>query len=132
VAFKEVITRNIGWKIGGLVMALALWLHLATEKIYEKDFSVQIEVTGLPDDLRVDKIEPETAEVAIMGTGKQLLRLAISDDLKLLVDLSNVERPGVYEHKFNLVDIHPIDASAFKRVSFAGAERYKISVVYKT
>lgn len=113
-------------------MALALWLHLATEKVYEKNFPVEIEVTGLPADLRVDRIEPETAEVAIMGTGKQLLRLALSDNLKLLVDLSKVDQPGVYEHKFNLVDIHPIDASAFKKVSFSGAERYRISVVYKS
>ncbi len=113
-------------------MALALWLHLATEKVYERNFPVEIEVTGLADDLRVERIEPETAEVAIMGTGKQLLRLALSDDLKLVVDLSNVNEPGTYEHKFNLIDIHPIDASAFKRVSFAGVERYRISVVYKS
>lgn len=113
-------------------MALALWLHLATEKVYEKSFAVEIEVTGLADDLQVDRIEPESAEVAIMGTGKQLLRLALSDNLRLLVDLSRVNKPGIYEHKFNLIDIHPIDASAFQRVSFSGAERYRISVVYKS
>lgn len=122
----------MGWKIGGLVMGLALWLHLATEKVYEKSFAVEIEITGLASDLQVEKIEPEMTEVAVMGSGKQLLRLALSDRLKILVDLRKVTKPGVYEHKFNLTDIDPINASAFKRVSFSGVERYRISVVYKS
>ncbi len=122
----------MGWKIGGLVMAVTLWLHLATEKIYEKNFTVGIEVTGLAEDLRIDRIEPESAEIAITGTGKQLLKLALSDELKILVDLSNIDEPGVYENKFNLIDIHPIDASVFRRISFARIERYRISIVEKT
>jgi hypothetical protein len=132
VGLKEIFTKNMGWKIGGLVMAVALWLHLATEKIYEKNFTVEIEVAGLADDLRIDSIEPESAEIAITGTGKQLLRLSFSDELKIIVDVSNIREPGVYVNKFNLMDIHPIDASAFSRVSFAGTERYRISIVEKT
>lgn len=113
-------------------MAVILWLHLATEKIYEKNFTVEIEVTGLAENLRIDRIEPESGEIAITGTGKQLLRLAFSDDLKILIDLSGVNGPGVYENKINLMDIHPIDASAFRRVSLAKIDRYEISIVEKT
>lgn len=113
-------------------MAIALWLHLATEKTYEKNFTVAIEVAGLADDLRIDTIEPESAEIAITGTGKQLLRLSFSNELKIIVDVSNIREPGVYVNKFNLMDIYPIDASAFRRVSFAGTERYRISIVEKT
>ncbi len=112
-------------------MAVALWLHLATEKTYEKNFTVGIEVAGLVDDLRIDRIEPESVEIAITGTGKQLLRLTFSDELKIIVDVSNIREPGVYENKFNLIDIRPIDLSAFRRITFAGIERYRISIVEK-
>ncbi len=131
MGLRTIFTKNIGWKIGGLVMAVALWLHLATEKTYEKNFTVGIEVAGLVDDLRIDRIEPESAEIAITGTGKQLLRLTFSDELKIIVDVSNIREPGVYENKFNLIDIRPIDLSAFRRITFAGIERYRISIVEK-
>ncbi len=132
MGFKEIFTKNIGWKIGGLVIAVTLWLHLATEKVYEKNFAVEIEITGLAEDLRIDRIEPESMEIAITGTGKQLLRLSFSDELKIHVDLSDISEPGVYESKFNLMDIHPIDASAFRSISFSSFERYRISIVEKT
>ncbi len=113
-------------------MAVILWLHLATEKIYEKNFTVEIEVTGLAENLRIDGIKPESAEIAITGTGKQLLRLAFSDDLKILVDLSGINGPGVYEDNFNMIDIRPIDTSAFRNISFSRFDRYRISIVEKT
>ncbi len=113
-------------------MAVALWLHLATEKTYDKNFTVEIEVSGLAQDLRLDSIKPEFTEITITGTGKQLLRLAFSDELKILVDLGGIDGPGVYENKLNLADIRPIDISAFKRISFARIDRYRISIVEKT
>jgi YbbR domain-containing protein len=132
VGLRTIFTKNIGWKIGGLVMAVVLWLHLATEKIYEKNFTVGIEVSGLAKDLRIDRIEPEFMEIAVTGTGKQLLRLSFSAELKIHVDLSGISEPGVFESKFKLIDIHSIDASAFKSISFSGFDRYRISVVEKT
>ncbi len=113
-------------------MAVSLWLHLATEKTYDKNFTVEIEVSGLAQDLRLDSIEPEFTEITITGTGKQLLRLTFSDELKILVDLGGIDGPGVYENKLNLADIRPIDISAFRRISFAGIDRYRISIVEKT
>lgn len=132
MGLRKIFTKNIGWKIGGLVMAVVLWLHLATEKIYEKNFTVGIEVSGLAEDLRIDRIEPEFMEIAVTGTGKQLLRLSFSNELKIHVDLSGIREPGVIESKFKLIDIHPIDASAFKSISFSGFDRYRISIVEKT
>ncbi len=132
MGLRTIFTKNIGWKIGGLVMAVALWLHLATEKIYEESFTIRIEVTGLAEDLRIDRIEPESVEIAITGTGKQLLRLSFSDKLKIHVDLSGISEPGVYEDDFNMIDIRPIDASAFRNISFSRFDRYRISIVDKT
>ncbi len=113
-------------------MAVALWLHLATEKTYDKNFTVEIEVSGLAQDLRLDSIEPEFTEITITGTGKQLLRLTFSDELKILVDLGDIDGPGIYENKLNLADIRPIDISAFRHISFARIDRYRISIVEKT
>jgi len=129
VGIKEIFTKNIGWKIGGLILALALWFHLATEKIYEKQYSVEITVVGLRDNLRVDNIMPQTAEISVTATGKQLIRLSLFDKMSLKADLSYVRSPGVYDKKLNISDLRPLDTSQFRRVAFTGDNMFKISVI---
>jgi len=129
VGLKEVFTKNIGWKIGGLVMALALWFHLATEKIYEKDFNVDIEIVGLPDDLRIERFVPPTAAITVTGSGKQLLKLSFSGRTKLRADLSSFKNPGSFVHKFRIDDLHPFNPSQFHRVYISGNGVFEIQIV---
>lgn len=131
MGLKEIFTKNIGWKIGGLVLALALWFHLATEKVYEKNFDVDIETVGLADNLAVGKIVPAKANIAVTGTGKQLLKLSFLEELILRTDLSDIRNPGVYRRKFNLADIHPIDVSMYRRISLSGDGDFQIFIVDK-
>ena len=128
MTLKETLTRNIGWKIGGLVLAIGLWFHLVTEKVYEKAFSAEVVSVGLANNLVIENIKPEMTKIAFTGTGKQLIRLALTDQLKLRIDLSNIEKPGIYEHKFSLLDLYPIDPSIFLRITFQGNDRCQISV----
>lgn len=117
---KEILLKNIGWKIGGLILALALWFHLATERIYEKSYPADIEVIGLSDNLRVEKIVPPDLEVTVTGTGKQLIKLSISNELMLKANLAAVKNPGVYEHRFTIADLRLIDPTQYRRISFPG------------
>jgi hypothetical protein len=112
------ISNNIGWKIGGVVLALMLWSHLATEKTYEKDFSAEIEYAGLPEGLYVEKIEPPTAELTIVGTGKQLAFLAFSDKPKIRIDLSSVKGPGVFSFDITPLEIYPLDPYEYAKIKF--------------
>jgi hypothetical protein len=131
VGLKEIFTKNIGWKIGGLALALALWFHLATEKVYEKNFAVDIEAVGLAENLAIGKIVPPTADITVTGTGKQLLKLSFLEQLTLKADLSGIKTPGVYRHKFNIVDIYPIDVSMYQRISLSGNGDVEIFIVDK-
>jgi len=129
VGFREVFTKNIGWKIWGVVLALALWFHLATEKVYEKEFSVDIIAFGLRDDLRVDKFVPPTATIIVTGTGKQLLKLAIFDEVKLIADLSSFKSPGNFVQKFRVDNLAPFDPSQYRKVDISGNGIFDIHIV---
>lgn len=128
---KEILLKNIGWKIGGLVLALTLWFHLATERTYEKNFPASFEIIGLSENLKVEKIVPPEGHVTITGTGKQLLKLSFSAHLKLVVNLSATRSAGVVEHRFDIADLLPIDPSQYRRVTFSGDGIYKIYIVDK-
>lgn len=114
-----------------MLLALALWFHLATEKVYERNFDVDIEAVRLAENLTVEKIVPPMASIAVTGTGKQLLKLSFLEDLTLRADLSDIKSPGVYRRKFNLVDIHPIDVSMYRRISLSGDGDFEIFIVDK-
>ena len=109
MAIKEVILNNIGWKIGGIVLALMLWTHLATEKTYESTFKAGIEFTGLSDNLFIERMAPETVEIAIVGTGKQLAYLALFQKPMIQIDLSAVGGPGMFRYDFTPFEIYAID-----------------------
>ena len=114
-----------------MVLALALWFHLATEKSYEKDFSVEIEVIGLPDNLRIEKFVPTSATITITGTGKQLWKLSVSDEVKLRADLSSFINPGSFVHKFKIDDLYPLDPSKYQKVDISGNGIFEIHIVEK-
>jgi YbbR domain-containing protein len=131
VTFKEKFTSNIGWKITGILLALALWFHLATEKNYEKSFSAEIEFVGLAQNMAVDFFQPETADLVIEGTGKELISLAFSDDFTIRIDLSHITEPGIYDQKFSPTDIFPTDHYKSNNFSFPSGDICSISIKYK-
>lgn len=131
MTFKDRLFRNWGWKIGALVLSLALWFHLATEKIYEKKFMVRVETVNLARNLEIESIEPAREQVSFIGTGKQLLQLMLSNDLRVYVDLSLVSRPGQYAENLAPTDLADIDISAFRSVTFTGGDSVRIVIKSK-
>ena len=131
MTFKEKLTSNIGWKITGILLALALWFHLATEKNYEKSFSAEIEFIGLAQNMAVDSFAPEITEFVIEGTGKQLISLSLSHEFTIRIDLSHITEPGIYEHKFSQLDIAPLDYHKSNKFSFSSGDICKISIKNK-
>lgn len=126
---KEIFTKNIGWKIGGLVLASALWFHLATEKSYDKEFTVEIEVIGLSENLRVERFVPAAAAITITGTGKQLWKLSVSEKLRLKIDLSALKSPGILKHQFKIDNLYPFDPSQYQKTEILGNGIFDIHIV---
>lgn len=131
MTLKESLTNNIGWKIAGILLALALWIHLATEKDYETTVTAELEFVGLQPNMVVEYSEPKFIDIAVTATGKQLISLSFSDDLKMKIDLSNIDTPRLYEHICKIDDIYPLDHHRYSVISFPNGDICKISIKYK-
>jgi hypothetical protein len=129
---RDLLFKNLGWKIGALLLSLALWFHIATEKTYEKQFPVKIEVVRLPGYLKISQIDPPKIDVSYTGSGKQLLQLMISGNILINMDLSLVTRPGEYEFDLTPSEISSVDVSAFRNVTFLGSNRIKVVIEPKS
>ncbi len=124
--------KNLGWKIGALLLSLALWFHIATEKTYEKPFPAKIEISRLSSSLKVTQIDPSKMEISFIGTGKQLLQLMLSRSVIINLDLSNISRPGEYDYNINLSEVSDVDVASFTSVTFINGNRIKIVVEPKS
>lgn len=128
MSFKESFANNIGWKIGGIVLALMLWIHLTTEETYEGDFTADIEYIGLSDGFYVEKIDPPTAEIVIAGTGKQLAYLNVVNKPKIRINLSSVDEPGDFSYDFSPLEIYNIDPYEYSGIKFSSGNHCSISI----
>jgi YbbR domain-containing protein len=128
LALKDKIFANLGWKLVAILLALVLWFHVATEKTYEKLYPARIQPVGLSHNLEVEQIEPRTAEVSVIASGKQLLQLSLSGGVTAYIDMSLVTRPGEYEYNLNPADLYDIDISEFRSVTIINGNHFKIAV----
>ncbi|MDH4157984.1 MAG: CdaR family protein [candidate division Zixibacteria bacterium] len=66
---------NNAWiKLIALVMGLLLWIHVATEKVYNHQISLPLKEIILKDHLTLASNPPESLTVMVSASGKQLLR----------------------------------------------------------
>jgi len=73
------ILNNVGLKFLGLLLAVILWFHVATNREYDSAIDYQFEFIGLPDSLTLAEAPPTGVIVHAQGSGKQLLRLMWQD-----------------------------------------------------
>jgi YbbR domain-containing protein len=62
-----------------VVLAGVLWLHIITEREFEKIITVPLEIVNVPENLRIANRIPDTAMVSVAGRGKDLIWLKFSD-----------------------------------------------------
>jgi len=65
---------NFWLKITAIVLALLVWLHVATEKDYTYDLYLPVSEISLNDSLTLASQPPGSVLVSVSGTGKALLR----------------------------------------------------------
>jgi YbbR domain-containing protein len=132
LSIRDKLFSNFGWKIIAILLALVLWFHVATEKIYEKTFPVKIQTIGLRSNVGVQDISPASTDISVVATGKQLLQLMLSDGLTAYIDLSFVSRPGQYEYTISSSNFHDVDASSFRSATFIGPTKFVVTVRPRT
>ena len=73
-------------------MALFLWFHVATDKVYEHTDTFPLEIFNIPERLVLAEKIPEQIAVKIRGKGKELLKLLLAEKKSLKIDAQEFKR----------------------------------------
>jgi hypothetical protein len=98
---KKKIFKNLGWKLGGLLLAFILWFHLATEQQFQKELPVDIKYVNTPAGLVLGPASQKSAYIRITTSGKILFKLLYFDRIELLMDIHSFTLPGRYSKRFS-------------------------------
>jgi diadenylate cyclase len=85
---RQLLTRNIGWKLLALLTAVALWIAVAREPELATSLSIPIEFKNMPDDLDFTTAVPDTVHVELRGQSGRLSRDNLAG-LAVILDLSD-------------------------------------------
>jgi len=69
---KQLLTRNLGWKLLSLLIAVALWIAVAREPELATSLSVPVEFKKVPEDLDIGVNAPERVHVEVRGSSGRL------------------------------------------------------------
>ena len=97
---KKKLFKNLGWKMGGLLLACALWFHLTTEQEFHKEIMVDIHYINIADELVLTPESQKSAIINITTNGKKLFKLLYFDNIEIIIDLADYTSPGAYSQKF--------------------------------
>ena len=79
----RILFQNFWFKLVAVVMALLLWFHVATDKMYDHTDSFPLEILNVPDPLILAEELPHQVSVTIRGKGKDLLKLLLFSERKI-------------------------------------------------
>jgi YbbR domain-containing protein len=86
------IFQNFWFKLVAVVMALLLWLNVATDRVYQYTERIPLEITNLPQQLLLAEKPPDHVDVTIEGKGKELLKLILAEKKNLNIDAAEFKR----------------------------------------
>src|SRR5277367_1089863 len=97
----RLITHNFGWKLGSLVLAVALWFAIVGEPELVTTRAVPILYKNLPSDILIGSDAVDAVRLELRGPSGRLSPGALAD-LVVTLDLASVGGPG--ERTFTLSD----------------------------
>jgi hypothetical protein len=78
---------NLGLKLAALLLALLVYLNVYLDRPARMTMSFPVQVTDLGDSLSLSGPVPSTVQAQVRGTGKQLLRMRVTEPpLKISLD----------------------------------------------
>ena len=120
---------NLPLKIGALLLAFLLWVHVATNKTYEHIFEIPIHVVNIPDGLILTSNTPTQLSAQIRGTGKQLLGL-LTDDMIYNLDLGDFDA-GNHSIEMTSAEVMDILSGGYEDVELLMPKRFQVSLEKK-
>ena len=93
---KGLLLDNLGLKLVALLLALAVYFNVFTERPAMMVVSFPIEYSDLPDSLSLSGPTPPAVKAEVRGTGKQFIRLWLTEPrLKISLAGEKSNRSGV-------------------------------------
>ncbi len=68
------LTQNIWLKVSAVTLGLLLWLHVATEKVYNYEITLPVQYISVHTGLQMLNKPVDSLTITVEATGKQLLR----------------------------------------------------------
>lgn len=66
--------ENLWVKVAAIILAILLWFHVATDKVYQNEITIPLSQVDLAGDLVLLEPPPDSVTVTVSATGKTLLR----------------------------------------------------------
>ena len=76
----DIVPGQLGVKILAVVLAFLLWIHVVTNKNYDYNVTLPLQIVNIQDGLMLASSVPTEAEIKVRGTGKQLARFLLDVD----------------------------------------------------
>jgi YbbR domain-containing protein len=86
----QLLTRNLGWKLLSLLIAVVLWIAVAREPEVATSFSAPVDFKNLRDDLDISGNLPDRVRLELRGPSGRLTRDNLST-VAVLLDLSDAQ-----------------------------------------
>ncbi len=87
------VPKNIGWKIGSLVLAVLLWIAVSAEPDIVTERTIPVLYRDLAPQFLLTGEHPEGIRVELRGPASRLTSQNLADTVAMF-DLSVVEEPG--------------------------------------
>jgi hypothetical protein len=108
------LTRNLGWKVGSLVLSVSLWFAIIGEPALVATHSVPIFYRSLAPDLLIGSDAVDSVRVELRGPSSKLTAGNLSD-VAVLLDLSSIGGPGERTYTLSDGDLHLPEGVTFLR-----------------
>jgi YbbR domain-containing protein len=87
---RQLLTRNLAWKLLSLVIAVLLWVAVAREPEVATSLSVPVDFKNMKDDLDIDGNLPDRVRLEVRGPSGSLTRDNLSA-VAVVLDLSDAQ-----------------------------------------
>lgn len=112
--FGRAVTRNFGWKLGSLLLAVLLWFAIVGEPEAVTTHSAPILYRNLSQDLLIGQDAIDSVRLELRGPSGRLSTAALSD-LTVELDLSDIKKPGERTFTLSGSDLRLPDGVTFLR-----------------
>ncbi|MDX8413520.1 MAG: hypothetical protein R8J85_05475 [Mariprofundales bacterium] len=105
VRAMQLLLRRHSIILWAIVIAFVLWFQVHGSGIGAFAIDAPLQVRGLSKQLMIINDLPETVRITVKGLQARINHLS-RDDVRIIIDASDVSKPGVMDRAINIQDVH--------------------------